>query len=252
MKNSIIVLLILGTLSFSCTNSTSSNENEKISIPLKVGNSWTYDVSITDYQENPVNTILDTSVTFTVLSDTVVDEIHWFYIKSDNRQMNELKAGHYSNQEDGVYFLRSPIINPSVKKELYSTFSFISDFNHSVFSKATNSKAAPFIHNPDNRVPDRLIKNDAIIASVTYQGESINEEFNSTTYNYTWNYYQQFIGDRVYAINPFDLNYSLSNELGFTVYEQAYVSTKGSTEEDPRLQLLMIIRFELTKFKKAE
>ncbi len=245
MKNSIIVLLFSGVLFHSCTTS-SSDELEKISLPLKVGNSWTYDVFITDFQENPITVRQEKGVTFTVLSDTVVDGVQWYYIESDVHEMNFCKAGYYSNQEDGIYFMRWFDVNQS------KTYTGVTPLTLSELSSNTVSNVQengyPFLHHPDTEIPDRLIKNESVIASVSYTGESINEQPETRTENYIWNYYQQSVGIRAYAINPFDLNFSVSNEVGFTVYEGAYISSLGSTEDDPRLQLLSLYRYELTEF----
>tara|TARA_R110000868_G_scaffold304437_7_gene565047 strand:- start:18747 stop:19499 length:753 start_codon:yes stop_codon:yes gene_type:complete len=247
MKNSIIVLLFLGTVILSCSNSTSSDETEKISLPLKIGNSWTYNVEVSNYRNNPITKTQETDVIFTVLSDTVVDGIQWFYIESDIQKFNFCLAGYYSNQQDGIYFIRSfeSTVQEKKSSEVFTIGNALFDTelatNHEV-------KVSPFLHNPDNEVPDRLIKNEYTIASVTYKGESINENFNVISQDYVWNYYQQSVGTKTYSINPFDLNFSVSNNLGFLTYESAYVSRLGSTEDDPRLQLLFLYQFKLTDF----
>ncbi len=247
MKNSIIVLLILGALSLSCSNSTSSNEEETISLPLKVGNSWTYNITITNNQENPISSRQESNITFTALSDTIIDGVQWFYIESGNSSFDTHKAGYYSNQEDGIYFSRS-FKNPSPEKKSSVSFALGMDIFSIDNANLNEEKRLPFLHNPDAKIPERLIKTENVIGSVTYEGESKNQDFNSLTQDYIWNYYQQSIGSRTFAINPFDLNFSVSNDLGFVTYESAYVSTKGSTDDDPRLQLLLKYRFELTEF----
>lgn len=247
MKNSIIVLLFLGTVSLSCSNSTSSDETEKISLPLKLGNSWTYNVEITNYQNGPTTTTQDTDIVFTVLSDTLVDGILWFYVESGVQKFDTHKAGYYSNQEDGIYFSRS-FKSSELEKPSGEVFTIGNILFKSKLKSNDESKEFPLFHNPDIEVPERLIKNDFAIASVTYTGESLNEDFSVISQDYIWNYYQQSVGTRVYAINPFDLHYSISNDVGFIIFESAYVSAKGSTEDDPRLQLLVLYRFELTEF----
>ncbi len=247
MKNPIIVLLILGTLSLSCSNGTSSNEEETISLPLKVGNSWTYNVTITNYQENPISSRQESNITFTALSDTVIDGVHWFYIESGSNSFDTHKAGYYSNQEDGIYFARS-FNNASPQKKSSVNFALGMEIFSIDNANLNEEKRLPFLHNPDTKIPERLIKTENVIGSVTYEGESKNLEFDSLTQDYIWNYFQQSVGSRIFAINPFDLNFSVSNNLGFVTYESAYVSSKGSTENDPRLQLLIKYRFELTEF----
>lgn len=249
MKNTLIVLLVLGTLSFSCSNSTSSDELERISLPLEIGNSWTYNVVITNHQENPITTRQETDITFTAQSDTLINEVRWFYIESGIKSYDVCKAGYYSNQDDGIYFVRS-FKSSGQEKISNEVFTIGNALSNTELATNGEIKKSPFLHNPDNEAPDRLIKTDNVIASVTYKGESINDDFNTISQDYVWNHYQTSIGTRVFPINPFDLNYSVSSEEGFTIFEHAYASTKGSTEDDPRLQLLIKYRFELTEFSK--
>ena len=248
MKNLIIVLLLLGLLSFSCSNSTSSDETERISLPLKVGNSWTYDVEVTQYSTEPTTVEQFTDITFTALSDTLIDEVQWFYLESGINKYDALKAGYYSNQEDGIYYRKSLPGSVSEKKNL-NEFPISMESFTSESVDAGEMRRYPFIHNPDNDIPERLIRTKSVIGAVTYAGESENDDFNVITQDYFWNYYQQSVGNRTYTINPFDLNFSVSNDLGFTTYEAAYVSASRSTEEDPRLQLLLLYSFKLTEFK---
>ena len=248
MKNSLIVLFALGIVNFSCTNSTSSVKPEKISLPLKLGNSWTYNVVSTYYSDSQVITRQESDITFTVLNDTIVDGMRWFYIESGIRHLDIHKAGYYSTQNDGIYFLRSfdDVFKQSISSEIPSLA--LSDINTKE-NASSIEKRDVFLHNPDTDVPDRLLKTENAVASVSYQGETISDKFNDLTHSYTLNYYQISVGTRAFALKPFDLHISVSNKLGFTVYESAFFSTNSSTEEDPRLKVSSKFRFELVKFK---
>ncbi len=250
MKYSLIVLLLLGLLNFSCSNSTSSDETEKISLPLKVGNSWTYDVTNTSYSVDPPEVTMEVEAIFRVQSDTIINENRWFFITSDKNNLNELMAGYYSNQEDGIHYKRS-LESTSVEKK---STNLLPLYNNDFFSKTNQNETGeyPFLHHPDTEISDRLIKNETIIASVTYKGESEDENFKVTTQNYIWNYYQQTVGSRTYTFVPFDQYYSVSNEVGFIIFERAYSSMRGTTEEDPRLRLLSIVTFELSEFNEVK
>lgn len=246
MKNLLIVLLILGSLSFSCSNSTSSNEEEKINLPLKVGNSWTYKVSYISHSSDSPEIVKEQEEVFTVMSDTVIDGNKWFFVSSNNESLNRLMGGYYSNQEDGIHYKYS-FDGSLLEKTVTNLVPFPGDY-FPLKSSVNQSKEYPFIHNPDTEIPERLIVSEDIIGSVTYENESFDEEFGTITQNYTWNYYQQTVNDRTYTIVPFDQHYAVSNDIGFTIFERAYASKRGSSEEDPRLRLLTIIRFELKEF----
>ncbi|MFV1885399.1 MAG: hypothetical protein ACMZ7B_12995 [Balneola sp.] len=246
MKYLLIVTLILGSFIFSCSNSTSSNEVEKISLPLKVGNSWTYQITYINYSTNSPEIVKELDEVFTVISDTLIDGDKWFFISSSNESLNRLMGGYYSNQEDGIHYKYS-FDGSLLEKTVTDLVPFPGDY-FPLKSSVSQSKEYPFIHNPDTEIPERLIVSEDIIGSVTYENESFDEEFETITQNYTWNYYQQTINDRIYTIAPFDQHYAVSNEIGFTIFERAFASKLGSSEEDPRLRLLTIIRFKLKEF----
>jgi len=100
--NSIFALLLSGVLLiFAC----SSEENPIITIatgsdgliPLKVGNSWTYQATIYD---------LDSNITFQgtylqeVFASVVSENLTWYYI---DREPEAKQYPRYTNKEDGYY-----------------------------------------------------------------------------------------------------------------------------------------------------
>ena len=102
MHNTICMIIIsLVLFMFSC----SSEDNPTITIasgsdgfiPLKVGNSWTYQATIYD---------LDSNITYQgtylqeVFASLVIDKLTWYYI--DNEPIAE-KYPRYTNKKDGYY-----------------------------------------------------------------------------------------------------------------------------------------------------
>ena len=247
MKNLIIVLILFGAINFSCSNNISSNETERISLPLKIGNSWTYNLERTTYRDSTIIKVQEGDVEVTVKCDTVVDGVQWFFIDSDNGSYNSARAGYYSNQDDGIYFTST---FESVESENTKGKDFVNGNvllnTESVSNNELNKHL--FLHNPDSEIPDRLIKNNQDISSISYKGETESEDFNTSSQNYIWNYYQLKSSTRTYTINPFDVHFSVSNDFGLIIFEIAYVSTGTRTENDPRLKLTTLLRFELKEF----
>lgn len=105
-----------------------------------------------------------------------------------------------------------------------------------------------FLHNPDTEITERLLKNDYFIGSVNYIGVKAESLLNIETKAYTREYYQFFDGNRKYGVEPAQLNYEISNQIGFVVFESAYYSFSTSEENDERLSLSHLYRYELIEY----
>lgn len=256
MKYLPVLLLLIGFAMLSCEDSTSIKDDESliVSLPLKVGNSWTYNFTYT-YAESG-ETSEPEEITFEISSDTTVDGTQWFFLESGTHRYDQFMGGYYSNQENGVYY-RSGFEdseNEKITEEISAAISRNEPFllpktlGPELDSDGNKKNEYLFLHHPDEFVPERLIKSDSFIGTVTYEGINSNHSLEVQVKNYTREFYQVSSGSRVYGLEPVDMNFSISNELGFTVFESFYYFTGSEDEADPRLKLYSVNRFELISY----
>lgn len=221
MKNLIIIIALLSFLYCS----TSTDTSDKIALPLKVGNSWTYNYISTNLRSNTVTK--EGQAIFTITKDTLVNGIHWFLIEGPTRTFSELLGGYYSNQGDGIHRA-----------------------NYYYDSLSDTLKTQPFLHHPDEKIPNRFIKNSTSTNSISYLGEKIDSDSGLTTQEYTRTHFQQVVGEKNYTFLPYDFSYSFSNEVGFQKFENGYTTIDRNFESDEGLILKMtfLTQFELLEF----
>lgn len=252
MKYALPFILILITFlsGISCKENISPETSELLELPLEVGNSWTYNVTSINFRSGDTTR---TEVTFTVAKDTIVNGIRWAFLESESRFHQNLMGGYYSNQEDGIFYIQRFQSQTNEETELDNLKAYLPESERLSFTeypkmKENNESFFPvFLHHPDPNIPSRILESDYFIASVTYLGKTDNKDLNAPSYNFKRTYYQIQTGSRVYSLNPFDLNYSINNSFGFIKFENMYYSAIGSTEEDPRLQPLTLVSFNLTE-----
>lgn len=92
----IVILLPLFTL-VSCDSDAPPPPTEEMFYPLAVGNSWVYEVTITDSTGNIVEITTDTQL---VSKDTLINQERWYFVG------NEKFGGVYmTNRDSGLYVL---------------------------------------------------------------------------------------------------------------------------------------------------
>ena len=201
MLFSLIGVLFLIT---SCKNSTSSDDPEIATMPLQVGNYWEYFSFGINLEEESSDTLL---TTVTVVSDTLVDGIHWFKLEADRRYgiVQVCLNGYYSNQDDGI---------------------------HKRYDFTSESPSTLFLPNPGTEMPLFSYSSDDLEYSVNYSGTEMDAE--ETTFNYVFRYYKSSGLELV----PNDFNIQLSLTSGISVYESAYYHRGQNNEPDDPLVLL--------------
>lgn len=98
LKNFLLLILVVLVV-VSCEKTTSISENEKDLLPLKIGNTWEYDVS-----ENHNDTLNTYTSTQTVVSDTIIENLRYSCIKNDIRgKINDINYTYFHKSDIGYY-----------------------------------------------------------------------------------------------------------------------------------------------------
>lgn len=249
MLRSLLQIILVCLVFVSCKSSTSSDDTSlKARIPLQIGNQWTYSVSETNLRTGNVE--LDT-VVFTVVSNTLVDNNIWFKVEADKNFHSICFEGFYSNQEDGIYYLGSFSSNEN-EQTLVSSLNpgTLPDISTQLLLKENSTELnPPFIHHPDERVPERLLKNETLIGSTIYSGSEIDPESNSYVHTYIKSYYQQTFINATYPLVPVEMEYKIIDNIGFKAYDQYYFTRSQDDENEVRLVPILFIRYDLESYK---
>ncbi len=230
MKKSLILLLSIGFLSGCNLNSSDTFlENDNIaSIPLAVGNEWTFTKSEDILSKNNQPILSESKLS--VLSDTVIDGITWYFLKSDDFHLDNLLGGYYHNQANGIYFS-----NPT---------------KEDTTSLVDNSFLR--LHNPDKQIGPRTIETQNSIGSVEFHDIDFDQESNLSKLNYSFSYYQLIIDEKVYSLKPEKFELDISQKNGFEYVETGAYSQFGTTGDDPRLSLVIRISYSLIEFSNVQ
>ncbi|HBQ58471.1 MAG TPA: hypothetical protein DD671_02300 [Balneolaceae bacterium] len=218
MKSFVALFLSIFVLISCSTNSEKDSDTPTLEFPLKVGNTWVFDIQ--GERSNRLDTL-------TVTKDTLIDGQTWFYLSEEEKNshslLNSSFQGYYTTYNSGLYH--------------YSGESNISD-NTPIF-QANLTEGDTYLNDPGS------------VWITTYNGEESDSKYGST-YSYSVEYLtllhnsttfdldQSYIFERVY-----------SPEIGFVHWETAYLT---SPRKDTTITLTLSerINIHLNEFIKAE